>query len=227
MSSVADGLAKVQERIVHAAQTNNRPVDDVLLVAVSKKHPAQAIETAYENGQRHFGENYLQEALDKIELLPLPGLVWHFIGPVQSNKTRAIAENFQWVHTIDRLKVAQRLSDQRPDGLPPINVCIQINIDDEESKSGIDQQGIESLALAIDNMPNIALRGLMAIPRKTDTDHGAFIQMRTLFNQLKNTHKFAHFDTLSMGMSGDLEIAVSNGSTIVRIGTDIFGAREK
>lgn len=231
MPSIADRLETVRDRICQATHENHRSDSDILLLAVSKKHPASAIAAAHAVGQNHFGENYLQEALDKIGSLSMPELIWHFIGPIQSNKTRAIAENFHWVHTVDRLKIAQRLSNQRPAALAPINLCIQVNIDNELSKSGVTIEEVEELAVAIENLPNIKLRGLMAIPRPNTGDinegSNAFKKMYDLFNQLKSNNLFSNFDTLSMGMSADLEMAIANGSTIVRIGTDIFGPREK
>lgn len=224
MSKISENLRLVKLRIENAARDHNRAHQHIRLLAVSKKHGAQSIVEAYNSGQRDFGENYLQEALGKISELEAYDIVWHFIGPIQSNKTRAIAEHFNWVHSVDRLKVAQRLNDQRPAGLPPLNVCIQVNIDDEASKSGITPATLDELAEKIEAMPNLQLRGLMAIPSAADPQP-AFAQMQMLFDKMRDSQRFAHCDTLSMGMSGDLELAVAHASTIVRIGTDIFGAR--
>jgi pyridoxal phosphate enzyme (YggS family) len=193
------------------------------LLAVSKTKPASDLREAFSAGLRDFGENYLQEALGKqTELSDLP-LIWHFIGPIQSNKTRAIAENFAWVHSVDRLKIAQRLSEQRPADLPPLNVCIQVNVSGEASKSGCAPEDLPALAQAIIALPNLRLRGLMAIPEPTDDSdeqNAAFAAVRTLQDQLN-----LPLDTLSMGMSHDLEAAIAQGATWVRIGTALFGAR--
>jgi len=193
------------------------------LLAVSKTKPASDLREAYAAGLRDFGENYLQEALGKqAELSGLP-LIWHFIGPIQSNKTRAIAENFAWVHSVDRLKIAQRLSEQRPADLPPLNICIQVNVSGEASKSGCTPEDLPALAQAISALPNLRLRGLMAIPEPTedsDEQNAAFAAVRTLQDQLN-----LPLDTLSMGMSHDLEAAIAQGATWVRIGTALFGAR--
>jgi pyridoxal phosphate enzyme (YggS family) len=193
------------------------------LLAVSKTKPASDLREAFSAGLRDFGENYLQEALGKqTELSDLP-LIWHFIGPIQSNKTRAIAENFAWVHSVDRLKIAQRLSEQRPADLPPLNVCIQVNVSGEASKSGCAPEDLPALAQAIIALPNLRLRGLMAIPEPTDDSdeqNAAFAAVRTLQDQLN-----LPLDTLSMGMSHDLEAAITQGATWVRIGTALFGAR--
>ncbi len=194
------------------------------LLAVSKKHGAQSIKEAFKCGQRHFGENYVQEALEKISTLQSLDIVWHFIGPIQSNKTKLIAENFSWVHSVDRLKIAQRLSDQRPRGFPPLHICVQINIDAEESKSGIKADEIQSFAQSLAKLPNITLRGLMTIPLAGNSE-AAFTQMKALFTDLQQSGDYPNLDTLSMGMSADLEIAIANGATIVRVGTDIFGTR--
>jgi len=193
------------------------------LLAVSKTKPASDLREAFSAGLRDFGENYLQEALGKqTELSDLP-LIWHFIGPIQSNKTRAIAENFAWVHSVDRLKIAQRLSEQRPADLPPLNICIQVNVSGEASKSGCTPEDLPALAQAISALPNLRLRGLMAIPEPTedsDEQNAAFAAVRTLQDQLN-----LPLDTLSMGMSHDLEAAIAQGATWVRIGTALFGAR--
>lgn len=196
------------------------------LLAVSKKQSEQSIRTAFAAGLRDFGENYLQEAEAKISALQDLAICWHFIGPVQSNKTRPIASLFDWVHSVDRLKVAQRLSEQRDSSLPPLNVCIQVNLSGEDSKSGVDLADVESLCQQVATLPRLRLRGLMTIPA-TETD---FDQQRRQFAPLAGEfHRlqgvFPHFDTLSMGMSGDYEAAIAEGSTLVRIGTAVFGAR--
>jgi pyridoxal phosphate enzyme (YggS family) len=223
MSTIAENISTLAERIRNAAQAVQRDPASVGLLAVSKTKPARDLREAYAAGLRDFGENYLQEALGKqTELSDLP-LIWHFIGPIQSNKTRAIAENFAWVHSVDRLKIAQRLSEQRPAELPPLNICIQVNISGEASKSGCTPQDLPALAQAISALPNLRLRGLMAIPEPTedsDEQNAAFAAVRTLQDQLN-----LPLDTLSMGMSHDLEAAIAQGATWVRIGTALFGAR--
>jgi PLP dependent protein len=227
--TIAEALAKVTARIHQAAHAAGRDDQSVRLIAVSKTQPAAAIAQAYACGQRDFGENYLQEALEKqAELNALADAQWHFIGPIQSNKTRAIAENFAWIHSIDREKVAQRLNDQRPPNLPPAQICLQVNIDDESTKAGISLTELPALAQAVSQMPRLQLRGLMAIPAASNTpaqQHQAFAKLAAALNDL-NDQGFA-LDTLSMGMSGDLEAAIAEGSTMVRVGTDIFGARTK
>jgi hypothetical protein len=201
-----------------------RDANSIHLLAVSKTKPAQAVREAYAAGMCDFGENYLQEALGKqAELTDLP-LSWHFIGPIQSNKTRAIAENFAWVHSVDRLKIAQRLSEQRPADLPPLNICIQVNVSGEASKSGCTPADLPALAQAISALPRVKLRGLMAIPEPTEdraAQDAAFATVRDLQASLN-----LPLDTLSMGMSHDLESAIAQGATWVRIGTALFGARD-
>lgn len=196
------------------------------MIAVSKTHPAQAIREAYAAGQKIFGENYLQEALAKMaELADLP-LEWHFIGPIQSNKTRPIAEHFDWVHSIDRLKIAQRLNEARPADRPPLNVCIEVNVSGEGSKSGLPPEELPALALAVMQMPHLKLRGLMAIPAPTSDialQHQQFRMLRELSDSLIKNH--IPLDTLSMGMSGDFAVAIAEGATLVRVGTAIFGPR--
>ena len=224
MSTIADNISQVMARIQAGAQAAQRPAGTIGLLAVSKTKPAAAVREAYAAGIRDFGENYLQEALVKQqELADLP-LCWHFIGPIQSNKTRAIAENFAWVHSVDRLKIAQRLSEQRPAGLPPLNICIQVNISGEASKSGCEPADLQALATAIAALPNLRLRGLMAIPEPLEdraAQDAAFASVRTLQEHLQ-----LPLDTLSMGMSHDLEAAIAQGATWVRIGTALFGARD-
>jgi PLP dependent protein len=223
MQKIDDKLKKVTERMAQAAIAAGRNPQTVHLVAVSKTQPADAIRQAYHAGQRLFGENYVQEALDKQqELTDLPDIEWHFIGPMQSNKTRPIAENFAWVHSVDRLKIAQRLSQQRPEDLPPLNICIQLNIDDEDTKSGISPDDLPELVNVIKSLPRLRLRGLMAIPAATHNPD----QQRVAFRKLADAvAQFPFMDTLSMGMSADLEAAIAEGATLVRVGTDIFGAR--
>jgi len=223
MSTIAENISTLAERIRSAAQAVQRDPASVGLLAVSKTKPASDLREAYEAGLRDFGENYLQEALGKqAELSDLP-LIWHFIGPIQSNKTRAIAEHFAWVHSVDRLKIAQRLSEQRPPELPPLNICIQVNVSGEASKSGCSPEDLPALAQAISALPNLKLRGLMAIPEPTDDrdeQNASFAAASTLQAQLG-----LPLDTLSMGMSHDLEAAIAQGATWVRIGTALFGAR--
>ncbi|MDD1965113.1 YggS family pyridoxal phosphate-dependent enzyme [Pseudomonas putida] len=224
MSTIAENISTLAERIRNAAQAAERDPASVGLLAVSKTKPASDLREAHAAGLRDFGENYLQEALGKqAELSDLP-LIWHFIGPIQSNKTRAIAENFAWVHSVDRLKIAQRLSEQRPAELPPLNICIQVNVSGEASKSGCTPEDLPALAQAISALPNLRLRGLMAIPEPTengDEQNAAFAAVRTLQDRLN-----LPLDTLSMGMSHDLEAAIAQGATWVRIGTALFGARD-
>ena len=224
MSTIADNIAQVVSRIRAAEQAAQRAEHSVQLLAVSKTKPAQALREAYAAGLRDFGENYLQEALGKqAELTDLP-LIWHFIGPIQSNKTRAIAEHFAWVHSVDRLKIAQRLSEQRPAELPPLNICIQVNVSGEASKSGCTPTDLPALADAISALPRLRLRGLMAIPEPTEdrtAQDAAFAAVQCLQASLD-----LPLDTLSMGMGHDLESAIAQGATWVRIGTALFGARD-
>ena len=224
MSTIAGNIARVEARIRAAALAVQRDVTSIHLLAVSKTKPAGALREAHAAGIRDFGENYLQEARAKqVELADLP-LCWHFIGPIQSNKTRDIAEHFAWVHSVDRLKIAQRLSEQRPADLPPLNICIQVNVSGEASKSGCTPTDLPALAAAISALPRLKLRGLMAIPEPTEDraeQDAAFAQVRTLQERLN-----MGLDTLSMGMSHDLESAIAQGATWVRIGTALFGARD-
>ena len=224
MSTIADNIGLVSQRIRAAADAVQRDASSIHLLAVSKTKPAQAVRDAYAAGLHDFGENYLQEALGKqADLTDLP-LSWHFIGPIQSNKTRAIAEHFAWVHSVDRLKIAQRLSEQRPAELPPLNICIQVNVSGEASKSGCTPADLPALANAISALPRLTLRGLMAIPEPTDdraAQDAAFATVRDLQASLN-----LPLDTLSMGMSHDLESAIAQGATWVRIGTALFGARD-
>jgi len=228
MSNIAQGIELVQQRIVAAAKAANRDPIAITLLAISKTRPEEDIRTAISAGQRHFGENYLQDALPKIDSLrdEFPALCWHFIGAIQSNKTNDIAQHFDWVHTIERLKIARRLSEQRPEGLEPLQICLQVNISDEASKSGVTSKDVFQLAEAIRELPRLRLRGLMAIPVATNDNalqRAAFAKLQALFEQL-NQQGF-QLDTLSMGMSNDMEAAIAEGSTLVRIGKAIFGAR--
>lgn len=228
MSDLAHRLATVLERIRTAEQRFQRPPGSVTLLAVSKAHSAAAIAEAAAAGQRHFGENYLQEALEKMEALRDLDLDWHFIGPIQSNKTRKITEAFNWVHSVDRLKIAQRLSEQRPENLPPLNICLQANISQESTKQGLNLNEMTGVAKAVASLPRLRLRGLMAIPAPS-TD---FAEQRRSCALLRETQETLirdglALDTLSMGMSDDLEAAIAEGATIVRIGTAIFGPRPR
>lgn len=224
--SIADNLKHVQAQIERACQAAGRPVGSVRLLAVSKTWGPEAVRAAHAAGQTAFGENYIQEAVDKIEALKDLALEWHCIGPIQSNKTRLVAEHFDWVHSVDRLKIAQRLSEQRPDHLPPLQVCIQVNVDGGESKSGVSPQELPALAQAVAVLPRLQLRGLMTIPEPAETDaqmRAVHAQAKTLLEALRQ--QGLSLDTLSMGMSADMEAAIAEGSTMVRVGTAIFGKR--
>ncbi|MCW5297293.1 YggS family pyridoxal phosphate-dependent enzyme [Herbaspirillum lusitanum] len=230
MSSIAKQLQVVNARIAAAAQAVGRNPQDILLLAVSKFFDAASVLDAVRAGQTAFGENYLQEALDKIAALKLAApeaqVAWHFIGPIQSNKTRQIAENFDWVHSVDREKIARRLAEQRPPGLPPLNICLQVNISGEDSKSGLSPDELLPVARAVAALPGLRLRGLMAIPAPTEVEEeqrAAFRRLRELAEQL--TKGGIACDTLSMGMSADMDAAIAEGATIVRVGTAIFGQR--
>ena len=228
MTDIATNIDKVLQRIRAAADISGRTPDKISLLAVSKRQSTSKVEAAFRKGLTHFGENYLQESLDKIQKLANLPIEWHFIGPVQSNKTRKLAENFDWVHTIDRLKTARRLNDQRPEHLPPLQICLQVNIDGDPNKTGISPEEAGQLALELACLPRLQLRGLMCIPARTDAvgSQVAFTALADLQKQLQNTSpRLANLDTLSMGMSEDLEVAIGAGATIVRIGTDIFGPR--
>jgi len=224
MSTIAENIANVRERILCAAHAAGRDPQSITLMAVSKTRPASAIRQAHAAGVQHIGENYLQEALSKIaELQDLP-LTWHFIGPIQSNKTRAIAEHFDWVHSIDRLKIAQRLSAQRPAHLPPLNVCLQVNISDEDSKAGVPVAELDALAREVTDLPGLRLRGLMAIPAPAADSEARRQPLRALRETMAALA--LPLDTLSMGMSDDLDEAIAEGATMVRIGSALFGARD-
>ena len=224
-SPIADRVQRVLERIHEAERVAGRANGAVALVAVSKTQPAEAIRQAAAAGQQAFAENYLQEALAKQdELTDLPGLIWHFIGPIQSNKTRPIAERFDWVHTVDRLRIAERLSQQRPDDRPPLNVCLQVNVSGEASKSGVSLAALPELAAAVAKLPRLRLRGLMTIPAPAN----GLAQQRMPFRILREAMDglaLPGLDTLSMGMSDDLEAAILEGATLVRVGTALFGPR--
>lgn len=229
MTTIADRLADAHQRIAQAAQNSSRDSKDIQLLAVSKTKPISQIVAAYDAGQRLFGENYVQEGEEKVKALREShgDIEWHFIGPLQSNKSKSIAEHFDWMHTLSREKIARRLSEQRPEDLPPLQVCIQVNISQEESKSGVSPEEIAPLADAISALPKLTLRGLMAIPTATSDESvqlAEFRQMQTLFKQLQQS--YPAIDTLSMGMSQDLELAIASGSTMVRIGSAIFGERD-
>jgi len=224
MAAIADNLQAVKKRIEAAAAAAGRNPSAVTLLAVSKTHAAARVQEAAAAGQRAFGENYVQEALEKMDALSgTKGLEWHLIGPLQSNKTRVVAERFGWVHTVASEKIARRLSEQRPSGLPPLNLLIQVNASGEASKSGIAPAAAAALALSISNLRNIKLRGLMAIP-EPGAPRERFAEIQALYEKLRA--EFA-LDTLSMGMSDDMELAIAEGSTMVRIGTLIFGERKK
>lgn len=226
MTVIADQLHAVRARIAAACHAAGRDPSEVGLLAVSKTFGPEAVRQAHAAGQLAFGENYVQEAVEKMALLADLPLQWHCIGPVQSNKTRLVAEHFQWVQTIDRIKIAQRLSDQRPAALPPLQVCIQVNVDGGPTKSGVSPAELPALAQAVAALPRLRLRGLMCIPDPLPDAaamQAVFARARRLFDQLRA--QGLPLDTLSMGMSGDLEAAIAAGSTLVRVGTAIFGGR--
>ncbi|MCC5856555.1 MAG: YggS family pyridoxal phosphate-dependent enzyme [Ectothiorhodospiraceae bacterium] len=226
MSTLAERLSRVRERIARAEHACGRPAGSVALLAVSKTKPVSAILEALAAGQHAFGENYVQDALAKQDALAGHPIEWHFIGPIQSNKTKAIAARFDWVHSLDREKIARRLHEQRPGELPPLNVCLQVNLSGETSKAGVAPEAVERLAAAVLGFPRLRLRGLMCIPAPTRDPE----EQRRPFRRLRELHEAllangVSVDTLSMGMSADLEAAVAEGSTLVRVGTDIFGPR--
>ena len=210
---ISDNLKQVKSRI-DSVQSRKK----VELIAVSKTRSTKEIQEAVDAGQVHFGENYLQESIEKINFFKESGLIWHFIGPIQSNKTSAIADNFDWVHSVDRIKVATRLSDQRNPALGSLNILIQVNVDREETKSGVDIENVGEIVSEIESLPNLSLRGFMTIPRPENSQN-SFAEMKQLIS------KYPNLDSLSMGMSADLEIAIKNGANLVRVGTDIFGQR--
>lgn len=228
MTKITENLQLLRQRIQAAAEAAGRDPQDIRLLAVSKKHPVAAIHEAYAAGQRDFGENYVQEALAKIAALDETDIRWHFIGALQSNKTEEVATHFDWLHTLSREKIARRLNDQRPAQLRPLQVCIQVRIGDELSKSGVKKEDVERLAGAIAKLPRLALRGLMCLPPWSEdpaTQRRYFSELRDCFASLCSAGH--DLDTLSMGMTGDLESAVAEGSTCLRVGTAIFGPREQ
>ena len=228
MSSIAQSLEKIRNRVTVLEGRYGRPPGGVRLLAVSKTKPPEAVRAAADAGQRDFGENHVQDALTKLDALSDLDLVWHFIGPIQSNKTRIVAARFDWVHSIDRAKIARRLNEQRPEDLPPLNVCIQVNVSGESSKSGVHPDELDALADIVSELPRLKFRGLMTLPRPCDDlelqrrPFAALRQMQKALEQRGFT-----LDTLSMGMTDDMEAAIAEGATIVRIGTAIFGARQK
>jgi len=226
MNDLKAKLDKVRARIASVCQKADRNPDSVSLLAVSKRHSASSIRTLVTAGQQHFGENYLQEAVEKQQLLADLDIIWHFIGPLQSNKTREVAEHFDWVQSVDKEKTLRRLSSQRPGKLPPLNICLQVNIDAEPQKSGAPVEAVHQLARLANELPGLKLRGLMAIPSVSaagQTDSNSLVKMKQIFESLRADG--LELDTLSMGMSADLEPAITAGSTMVRIGTDLFGPR--
>jgi len=223
MTTIIDNLAEIERQISHACQQADRERKGVTLLAVSKTKPIEMIEQAYQVGQRAFGENYVQEGIEKIaSLAKLIDIDWHFIGPIQSNKTQQIANNFSWVHSIDRIKIAKRLNEHRSNQDTPLNVCLQVNISGEASKSGVTIDQLPALAEYVQSCDNLQLRGLMAIPAK-DAEQTSYLTMQKLFLDLQK--QYVTVDTFSMGMSNDLQQAIHSGSTMVRIGAAIFGAR--
>ena len=228
MTLIADNLLAVHARIARACEASGRDPCGVQLLAVSKTFGAEAVRQAHAAGQTAFGENYIQEAVDKIQALHDLPLQWHCIGPIQSNKTRLVAEHFDWVHSVDRLKIAQRLSEQRPAHLPPLQVCLQVNTDGGPTKSGVPPEELLELARAVATLPRLVLRGLMTIPDPVEGFEAEVALHRratALFAQVKSALGLPQFDTLSMGMTADLEAAIAAGSTMVRVGTAIFGRR--
>jgi pyridoxal phosphate enzyme (YggS family) len=227
-NSIATQLKSINARIKAAALANHRDPNHIQLLGVSKTKPVSDIVIAYENGQRHFGENYVQESVEKIQALQhLTDILWHFIGPLQSNKSKFIAEHFDWMHSLDRMKIAKRLHEQRSPHQTPLNVCVQVNIDDEQSKAGIAPSEVHNFIEQLQSLNRIKCRGLMTIPKASVSDterQDSFAEMQALFTACANT--FDNIDTLSMGMSNDTNIAIQYGSTMVRVGTAIFGKRD-
>ncbi len=224
MTSIASNLNSIKADIRLAESNAGRESNSVQLLAVSKKKPSAYIIEAYQAGQRHFGESYLQEALTKQKELSHYQITWHFIGPIQSNKTKQIAENFSWVHSVDRLKIAQRLSNQRPESLPPLNICLQVNISQEESKAGIKLTELADMIQQIEQLPRIKLRGVMAIPEPAQDYAQQRLPYRQLHQAIEDLNK-PELDTFSFGMTADLKAAITEGASIVRIGSALFGAR--
>jgi pyridoxal phosphate enzyme (YggS family) len=224
-TSMASRLTATRQRLAEAARLAGRDPSSIHLLAVSKTQPADVIRTAYESGLRAFGENYIQEAVDKQPQLP-DDIEWHCIGPVQSNKSKLVAEHFDWCHTVDSVKLAERLNNQRPSALPPLNVCIQLHVGGEDTKSGIGVDEVATVAAAIAGLPRLCLRGLMTIPPASDelaVQRRWFAEARAVYEKLRANHPTV--DTLSMGMSGDLEAAIAEGSTMIRVGSALFGPR--
>ena len=232
MTNIFKKITNVEQKIASAAQKAQRNAEQIQLLAVSKTKPVSLIKQAYQAGLRHFGENYVQESIEKIKQVKDDNdfsdpVYWYFIGPLQANKTRPVAENFDWVQSVDRFKIAQRLNDQRPPQLPELNICLQVNISGEESKSGTTLSQVIELASQVNHLPRLKLRGIMAIPEKTENNERLEKQFQALHNIYLTLQKqYPQIDTLSMGMSGDLESAIRCGSSMVRIGTDIFGERD-
>lgn len=227
MSSIAQSLEKIRNRVTVLERRYERAPGDVRVLAVSKTMPPDAVLAALEIGQRDFGENHVQDALAKLDTLAHLDLIWHFIGPIQSNKTRVVASRFHWVHSVDRAKIAHRLNEQRPENLPLLNVCIQVNMSGESSKSGVQPDQVEALAQVVSELPRLRLRGLMTLPKPCedlDEQRRPFAALRRISEAL-NARDF-ELDTLSMGMTNDMEAAIAEGATIIRIGTAIFGARK-
>jgi len=227
-TTAEERLKSVRHRLHQASLDANRAEDSIHLLAVSKMKSAEEVRELFQLGQHAFGENYLQQALEKQALLKDLDIEWHFIGPIQSNKTREITSHFDWVHSMDREKIAQRLNDQRPEEKPPLNVCLQVNVSGESSKSGVALSDLPSLAEFVSQLPNLRLRGLMAIPAQAETQDAQrrpFAQLRYALKSLQKALPDAPLDTLSMGMSGDVEAAIMEGTTIVRVGTALFGPR--
>lgn len=226
MTNIAENLTRVRAEIARLAASAGREDANIRLIAVSKRQPLAAIREAWEAGQRDFGENYAQEGLEKLEAFHPEGIRWHFIGPIQSNKTRQIAAHFDWVHSVDRLKIAERLSAQRPPAMPPLAICLQVNISGEASKSGVAPEALAPLAHAVARLPGLRLRGLMALPAPVtgvEAQRAAFARLRSLLNGLREDG--LEMDALSMGTSTDMEAAIMEGATMVRIGTAVFGRR--
>ncbi len=226
MASITENISAVRQQVERAARAAGRLPEDILLLAVSKTQGPEQVREAFKAGQRDFGENYVQEALTKITALALADIRWHFIGPIQSNKTREIAEHFDWVHSVDRIKIAERLNAQRPDNKTPLSVCVQVNLSEEDSKSGVALSEVVAVCDAISQLSNLRLRGLMAIPAPCvgyEQQRRVFRPLAELLHSLKSQH--STLDTLSIGMSSDFDAAIAEGSTIVRVGSAIFGAR--
>ena len=232
MIDIATNIAALTAKIQQVSAQSATCDREITLIAVSKKQPAEAITAAHSAGQNHFGENYVQEAVVKMAELTQKSLIWHYLGPIQSNKTKPIAEHFDWVHSVDRLKVAQRLSSQRPALLPPLNICLQVNIDQDPAKSGMTAADCMTFGLEVARLPNLRMRGLMVLPSQDQSDeslrasfrHGADL-FKELGDYLRQHALGDDFDCLSMGMSGDFELAIDEGSNMVRVGTAIFGPR--